>query len=227
MKSSPPWIIAAILMAASLPALAGEVKIVANASVKTGSVTVSELRSVFLLQRGTLEDGSAVAPVVQRSGAAHEAFVREYLNRDPEGMRSFYEGMVSTGKGLMPKILGSDQDVVAYVARTRGAIGYVSKVASVEGVKVIEVVPEERKQKRQLLTRVEPEYPEALRERHITGTVKLELEISPQGRVETVVVLGGNPILAEAAVKAAKQWVYAAGPGRKRVQVTIPFEAKQ
>ncbi len=37
----------------------------------------------------------------------------------------------------MPKELDSDAEVVAYVIRTRGAIGYVSAETSTEGVKTL------------------------------------------------------------------------------------------
>jgi ABC-type phosphate transport system substrate-binding protein len=39
----------------------------------------------------------------------------------------------------MPKTLRSDADVVAYVAKTKGAVGYVAAGTSVEGAKVLEV----------------------------------------------------------------------------------------
>jgi ABC-type phosphate transport system substrate-binding protein len=39
----------------------------------------------------------------------------------------------------MPKTLGTDAEVVAFVERTKGAIGYVSAGASTAGVKTLEV----------------------------------------------------------------------------------------
>ena len=60
----------------------------------------------------------------------------------------------------------------------------------------------------------------------IGGSVRLELTIAPKGMVETVEVVGGNPILAEAAAEAVKQWVYEPG-ARTKTQVTIPFDPKQ
>jgi ABC-type phosphate transport system substrate-binding protein len=39
----------------------------------------------------------------------------------------------------MPKTLASDAEVAAYVAKTKGAIGYVSSAAGAAGVKTIEV----------------------------------------------------------------------------------------
>jgi TonB family protein len=125
----------------------------------------------------------------------------------------------------MPKQLNSDADVVAYVARTPGAIGYVSSSASADGVKVLMIVSEKARKQRSLLMRVEPEYPKELRQRGIEGTVRLVLTVSPKGSVEGVQVNGGNPILAEAAVKAVKQWVYSASAMTSVIDVSIPFEA--
>ena len=39
----------------------------------------------------------------------------------------------------MPKTVAVDAEVVAYVAKTKGAIGYVSAEASTTGVKVLDV----------------------------------------------------------------------------------------
>jgi TonB family protein len=115
--------------------------------------------------------------------------------------------------------------VVAYVSQTSEAIGYVSESASTEGVKVLSVGAEHPKGERTLLTRVEPEYPDTLERLGIGGIVRLELTISPKGNVQNVTILGGNPILAEAAAKAAKQWVYSPAPSQTTIQLSIPFEA--
>jgi len=39
----------------------------------------------------------------------------------------------------MPKTLASDAEMAEYVAKTKGAIGYVSASATAAGVKVLEV----------------------------------------------------------------------------------------
>ncbi len=225
MKTSTRLLItAAFAVCGALSARAAEVKIIANQSVTADSISAGELKSVFLLQRRALQDGSIVTPVVQKSGATQELFLREYMDRNPEEIRTYYYGLVFTGKGVMPKELQSDAEVVAYVARTRGAVGYVSSAANSEGVKILAVVLQGHEQERRLLKRVEPEYPETLKRLHIGGTVRLQLTISPKGNVETAIVLGGNPILGEAAAKAAQQWVYAAAAKQSTVEVTMPFE---
>jgi TonB family protein len=224
--SSQIYLTAGFMLVAALTAFAGDVKVIANPSVTASSISIAELRTVFLLQRKTLIEGSPVAPVIGRNGVTTDAFMKRYLNRDIEEVRTYYQGLVFTGKGAMPKQLNSDAEMVDYVARTKGAIGYVGGSTNTVGVKVLVVISEESKGERVLLTRVEPIYPETLQRLAIGGSVRLELTISPKGTVESVAILGGNPILAEAAVKATKQWAYAPRSSQTRTQVIVPFEPR-
>jgi TonB family protein len=75
-----------------------------------------------------------------------------------------------------------------------------------------------------LITRVEPEYPETLKRLNIGGTVRLRVSISAKGNVDGVEVLGGNPILGESAAIAVKHRIYAAGRTRSAAEVSIPFD---
>ena len=69
-------------------------------------------------------------------------------------------------------------------------------------------------------------YPEMAKKLGLTGVVKLEVLVAPNGDVRNVKVLGGNPLLAEAAVTAVKQWKYEAGDESKLV-VDVKFNLVQ
>jgi TonB family protein len=217
--------LAALTLSLAPRSVAGDLKIVANPSVRSDFISPGEVRSIFLAETESLKDGSHVEPVFERSGPAHETFLKEFLGVTSESLQNRYGALVFTGRSSMPKSFNSDAEVVAYVARTKGAIGYVGASASNEGVKVLEVVSENSRSGRTLLTQVDPEYPETLRQLRIGGIVRLKIIISPQGSVEAVALLGGNPILSEAATKAVRHWIYAAGPARSTLIVTIPFDA--
>lgn len=83
--------------------------------------------------------------------------------------------------------------------------------------------PTAAKSERKLVTRVEPEYPAILRARQIGGTVRLEVTITAKGAVKSVALIGGNPILAEAAISAVKHWTYAPGDAVSSAQVAVEF----
>jgi TonB family protein len=65
---------------------------------------------------------------------------------------------------------------------------------------------------RKIKTKVTPSYPELARRMNVTGAVKLEVVVGPNGQVKSVKPLGGHPLLIDAAESAVKQWKYEPGP---------------
>jgi len=223
-KNSKMLLVAALVMLGSVQAFASNIRIIANRSVRAEAVSASEIKSIFLEERNTLRDGTHVEPVLSKGGPAHAAFLKEYIGQNDDALQNYYRSLVFTGKGSMLKILRSDEEVVAYVERTRGAIGYVGSTARMEGVKTLAVYQAENDGTRKLLSRVEPVYPVVLLSSHIGGTVRLKVTIASNGTVEDVELLGGSPILGEAAMDAVKKWVYAAGRSQTTTEVSIPFD---
>jgi TonB family protein len=209
-----------ILLGAS--AVAGDVKVIANPSVKVESISARELKSLYLGEKSSI-NGTHVEPVIERRGPAHEAFLRDYLGQTDDQLQKYYEALVFTGRGSMPKTVSSDAEVVAYVAKTRGAIGYVGTGASVEGVRTL-AIADSSGGERQLVTRVEPKYPVDLQKRSIGGTVRLRVFIAANGSVDHVDLLGGNPILGESAVTAVQKWKYAAANSKTTMEISVPFD---
>jgi hypothetical protein len=116
-----------------------EIKIIANPGVGASDIAADELKGVFLRTKPSLSDGSHVEPVLAKSGPAHAAFLKEYIGKTDDALTTYYRSLVFTGKGLMPKVLASDADIVAYVAKTKGAIGYVGAAAATPGTKTLPV----------------------------------------------------------------------------------------
>jgi TonB family protein len=59
---------------------------------------------------------------------------------------------------------------------------------------------------RRAKSRVQPAYPELAKKMNIAGTVKIEVVVAPNGTVKDARVVGGHPVLAGAALEAAKKW---------------------
>jgi len=203
-------------------AVAGDVKVIANPSVKAESISARELKSLYLEEKSSL-NGTHVEPVIEKRGPAHEAFLRDYLGQTDDELQKYYEALVFTGRGSMPKTVSSDAEVIAYVAKTKGAIGYVGTSANAEGVRTL-AIADSSGAERQLVTRVAPAYPKDLQERSIGGTVRLKVVVAPNGSVERVELLGGNPILGEAAVNAVQKWKYAAANSKTSMEISVPFD---
>ena len=75
---------------------------------------------------------------------------------------------------------------------------------------------------RKVKTRVEPVYPELARRNNISGSARVELLVTPDGRVKDVKVLGGNPVLVQAVTGAVVKWKYE--PAAEESSVIIKFD---
>ena len=139
MKITRILTIAAMLTGMTALPAAENLKVIANLSVPESSISSDELKGVFLMTKTSLHDGTHVEPVLLKGGAAHASFVKEYLGKTDSALETYYRSLVFTGKASMPKILASDAEVEAYVAKTKGAVGYVSASAAGAGVKTLEV----------------------------------------------------------------------------------------
>lgn len=77
---------------------------------------------------------------------------------------------------------------------------------------------------RKVVTRVEPEYPETLKRLYIGGVVRVEVVVTATGNVESMQLMGGNPILGQSTMKAVKQWKFASGAGKSTFTVSMTFD---
>jgi protein TonB len=59
-----------------------------------------------------------------------------------------------------------------------------------------------------LIRRVQPLYPVVAKTAHISGTVRLRAIVATDGTVRQLELLSGNPILAQSAIAAVREWRY-------------------
>lgn len=77
---------------------------------------------------------------------------------------------------------------------------------------------------RKLRRHTEPVLPDIARHMHLEGTVRLQIEVSPAGKITSVKPLGGHPILITAATNAVKQWLFE--PDGQSTTVIVSFTFK-
>jgi TonB family protein len=76
--------------------------------------------------------------------------------------------------------------------------------------------------KRKVRSRATPEYPTLARQMNVTGKVKIEATVAADGHVLTTRVVGGSPLLVNAALDALKKWRYE--PASKDSVELVEFE---
>lgn len=147
MMSLSRFLLVGLLILLARQALPGEstsVVVIANGSISVSEIAQDDLREIFLGTKYSLPNGAKVTPVLLKGGPVHESFLKSYLGKSVEGFRTWWLQIVFTGQGLLPKTFVSEAELIAFVGRTKGAIGYATS-ASVRGnVKCLPVRPENK-----------------------------------------------------------------------------------
>ena len=122
-----------ILLAAPVTARGSDFVLISNASLGDANISRAELKQIYLGTKTSL-DGQPVEPVIAQSGTFHEQFISACLGKTETGLRNYFRNLVFSGKGNMPRSFATSAEVVRYVSKTPGAIGYVDSGADLTGV---------------------------------------------------------------------------------------------
>ncbi len=76
---------------------------------------------------------------------------------------------------------------------------------------------------RKVLTRTPVEFPTIAKTMNLHGTVKLEVQVAPNGAVKNMSVKGGHPMLVQAALNAVGRWKFEPAPHETKEDVEIKF----
>jgi TonB family protein len=80
---------------------------------------------------------------------------------------------------------------------------------------------------RKVKSKVAPLYPDLARRMNIVGVVKVMITVAPNGSVKDAKVVGGHPVLANAAIDAVKKWRFEPGPQEATGIVEFHFDPAQ
>jgi len=121
----------------------GYVVVVAASNAAT-SMKRQELARLFLKKTSRWSDGHEVVPVDLSVGSrARAAFTRGVLSVEGMGqisaVQDFWLQQVYSGRSTPPVVKPTDADVIAFVAATPGAIGYVGAAPTAGTVKVLTI----------------------------------------------------------------------------------------
>jgi len=79
---------------------------------------------------------------------------------------------------------------------------------------------------RRAKSKVQPSYPDLARKMNIAGTVKVQVVVALNGTVKEAHVVGGHPVLATAALDAAKKWRFEPASSESSGVIDFKFEPR-
>ena len=116
-------------------------RVIVNPQVKGSQIPRGTLSSIFLKQAAKWGDGSPVLPVDQSMRSrVRQSFTADVLGQPMVELQMLWSRKVATGV-TPPPVKQTDEDVIAFVAATPGAIGYISTTTPLpESVREVAIV---------------------------------------------------------------------------------------
>lgn len=119
---------------------AGAVDIIVNKSVPVSQLSLSSARAIFGMRQVKWPDGSLIRVfVLPDANPVHSALCKERLNIYPYQLRQSWDRLIYSGMAQAPVEVDSEASLIAQVAVTPGAIGYISRVPNNDKIRVIHV----------------------------------------------------------------------------------------
>ena len=87
------------------------------------------------------KDKSMTAIDLENWGPTRTSFYNQVANKNESQMRSYWSGLIFTGKGQPPASVADDAAMIQRVASDSNAIGYVDSASVTDEVKVIFTLP--------------------------------------------------------------------------------------
>src|SRR5690349_16769808 len=129
----------AVLAAPTRAAPAG-FRVVVHPSNPASALDRKFLADAFLKKTTRWPSGELVRPVdLGSDSAVRRRFTEDVLSRSVAAVKSYWQSLIFSGRAIPPPEMDSDDEVMRYVAKNAGAVGYVSGMGELTGVKVVAV----------------------------------------------------------------------------------------
>jgi ABC-type phosphate transport system substrate-binding protein len=140
MKSKIILITALAFLLLSEGIFAQTFKIIVNSSNSVTSLTKKEASDFFLKKKTKWSDGASVMPVDLTSGSkVRDDFSQQIHGKGTSAIRSFWQQAAFSGTASAPPEKSNDTEIIDFVKKNPGAIGYVSSNSNTDGVKTISI----------------------------------------------------------------------------------------
>jgi hypothetical protein len=132
------WCLAGGVARADSPAPATYYRVIINPQNPLVSMERELASQIFLKKVVTWGHGGVIRPVdLAIDSPVRRKFSQEVLGRSVAAVRSYWLQIIFAGRGVPPPVLASDAEVIGYVLREPGAIGYVSNRADLRGARLL------------------------------------------------------------------------------------------
>lgn len=91
------------------------------------TLTSNEIKMIYLGKISRWDNGDKIIITVLENGPTHDSFMKNCLHKKNNSFILYWKQRMFTGRGVMPIIFKTENELLEFVKENRGAIGYVSE----------------------------------------------------------------------------------------------------
>ncbi len=115
-----------------------ELYIIGNKDLPSEQLEKSEIAAIYLLKKKHWENGEDIMPInLPAQADARTHFTAQIFDSTPEKLGSYWDKMLFKGE-TPPVTQNSEQAVIMFVERVKGAIGYVETKPQSSQIKILQ-----------------------------------------------------------------------------------------
>lgn len=105
---------------------AADLRVIAHRDVPADTLTIKELQRIFYGKMTLWPDETSIVPVTLVAGDTQDEFLRDVLKKAPDKYKVFWRQAIFTGEGMPPREFRTQAQLLDYVAKQPGSIGFAS-----------------------------------------------------------------------------------------------------
>ncbi len=113
--------------------------VIANRSIPFDGLERATVSNIYKAEETKWNNGETIIVVMHKKGEIHNKFAEDIVGITHSKLRDIWRNVIFTGLGKPPRIFRNETDLVEYVSKTKGAIGYISASTPHNGVKIISI----------------------------------------------------------------------------------------
>lgn len=113
--------------------------IFANKNVTDSSLSQADIQNIYLGKKDKWDNNQGINFTALSQGDCYETFIRQLVGRTPFQFQNYWKKQIFTGKGQPPRGFDAHDELVDYVSRTPGAIGFSCTPPDTGRVKILTI----------------------------------------------------------------------------------------
>ena len=118
--------------------IASDLSIVVNKNVPETTINIPTLQKIFLGKKTTWMNDSKIVPVMMSKGETRDSFLTT-IGQSNNDFNQYWMKKIFAGEGTPPGTFNTEAELIDYVGKNPGSIGYISIATTNENVKVVKL----------------------------------------------------------------------------------------